>query len=178
MRLLALDLATATGWACGTFDRPVSHGVFKAPKTGQDIGRFLAYFRKWLGEAIEQMGPTEILFESPILTGIKNLTTLRKLYSLAGVAELVAFDYELPIAEANLSSIRVHFVGMRCAPKAILGKEKRRQWIKARTVAECRKRGFRVADDNDADALALMSYGLSLKQKGFTLQAVTERVAA
>lgn len=179
MRILALDIATATGWACGSHDPvPVTHGVLNLPKTKEDIGRFLSAWREWLGHAIEQMAPTEIMFESPILTEVKNITTLRKLYSLAGIAELVALDYGLPISEANLSSIRTHFVGMRWAPKEITGKEARRKWIKARTVSECRRRGFRVASDDDADALALLSFALSLKHPGFVLQAVTEKAAA
>lgn len=149
------------------------------PKTGEDIGRFLGHFRKWLGEAIEEMAPTEIMFESPILLGLTNITTLRKLYSLAGVTELVAFDYELPVREAGLSDIRKHFIGLTRAPKDIAGRAERQRFLKDRTIAECRRRGFRVASDDDADALALLSYALTLKKPGFVLQAViTEKEAA
>lgn len=177
MRILCLDLATSLGWACGGPDRPISHGVIKLPKTGEDIGRFLAAYREWLGHAIEEMAPTEIIFEAPILLGLTSITTLRKLYSLAGVTELVAFDYELPVREANLTDIRKHFIGVTRAPKEIV-KERRRQWMKDRIVGECRGRGFDVAGDDDADAIAILSYGISLKHPSFVLQAVTEARAA
>lgn len=179
MRLLSLDLSTHTGWSCGSLlPQPVTHGVLHLPKTGEDIGRFLSAFREWLGHAIEELAPTDIVFESPILRGKTSLAALRKLYGLAGVAEMVALDYEIPIQEASLSAIRKHFIGTSKAPKDIIGDDKRRAWLKAHTVSECRRRGFRVADDNDADALALLSYALTLKHPGFILQAVTEARAA
>lgn len=179
MRILALDLATATGWACGSLEPlPIIHGVLKLPKTGEDIGRFLYAFREWLGHAIEETAPTEIIFESPILRGENGIAALRKLYSLAGVTEMIALDYKIPVSEANLTSIRQFFIGTARAPKEIIGKEKRRQWLKAKTVAEGRRRGFRVVDDNDGDALALLAFALSLKHPGFVLQAVTKEKEA
>lgn len=175
MRLLCLDLASRLGWSCGTLlAQPVSHGVMQLPKTGEDIGRFLTAFRDWLGHAVEELAPTEILFESPILPNTTGLAVLRKLYGLAGVAEMVALDYSIPIREANLNDIRKHFIGTARAPKQIKLKELRRRWLKDETVEQCHKRGFRVVDDNDADSLALLSYALCLKQPGFFLQAVKE----
>jgi hypothetical protein len=181
MRLLCLDLATKVGWACHSPGSalPVSYGVIALPQTDDgDIGRFLARFRDWLGHAIEDMGPTEIMFESPILSKTTSIAALRKLYSLAGIAELVAWDYELPIREATLSAIRTHFIGVRWAPDEIKGPTIRRKWLKKKLIAECRARGFHVADDNDADALALLSYGISLKHHGFRLEAATAGAAA
>lgn len=173
MRLLSLDLSTHTGWSCGSLlPQPVTHGVLHLPKTGEDIGRFLSAFREWLGHAIEELNPTGIIFESPILPDTTGLPVLRKLYGLAGVAEMIAADYKVPIEEANLNDIRKHFVGTTRAPKEI-PKDKRRKWLKDKTIAECHRRGFRVIDDNDADSLALLSYALTLKQPGFVLQAVT-----
>ncbi len=64
--------------------------------------------------------------------------------------------------------IRRHFIGSCRAPKEIPQKE-RRAWIKDSTVTMCRKRGFRPADDNDADALALFSYAMSRRLPNFEL---------
>lgn len=171
MRILALDLATRFGWSCGSLEpNPIAHGVIALPKTGEDIGRFLAAFRDWLGHAIEELGPTEIVFESPILPAATSLAATRKLYSLAGVTEMVALDYGIPIREANLTDIRKHFIGTARAPKTITTPELRRRWLKDQTVEQCRRRGFRVADDNDADSLALLAYALHLKQPGYRLE--------
>lgn len=169
--VLALDLATVTGFACGSTDgTPVSHGVVAIPKTGEDIGRFLAHFRDWLNAALDDMGPDEIVFESPILPDTINLKTARKLYSLAGVAEMVAHDRKIRVSEANLNDIRGHFIGIKQAPRDV-PKSKRRQWIKDKIIAECRKRGFRVSGDDDADAIALLDLRLSQLSKDYSLRA-------
>lgn len=174
-RVLALDLATKTGWACGSTEgTPVSHGVVAMPKTGEDIGKFLAVFEGWLLTAIDEMGPDEVVFESPILPEQTAIATLRKLYSLAGVTELVVTrlierGQNMQTREAALGDIRQHFIGIRQAPKDIRGSEARRKWMKAKVIAECRKRGFNVAGDDDADAIALLSLRLSQLDKNYSL---------
>lgn len=179
MRALCLDLASRVGFAVGgPLCGVVAHGSVQLPKTGEDVGKFLAHFRQWLGQAIERYGPTEIMFEMPILPETTALATARKLYSLCGITELVALDYRIPIREANLSNIRMHFIGCARAPKEIRIKEIRRRWLKDRTVAECRSRGFKVADDDEADALAVLSFAISLVDKGYDMRAAAARAAA
>lgn len=174
MRVLALDLSSSTGWACGSdAGTPVSHGVIKMPKTGEDIGRYLRAFRDWLGHAIEDLAPTEIVFEAPILRGENGIAALRKLYSLSGLTELVSLDYGLPVREANLTQIRNHFIGVCRAPADIKSRDRRRQWLKAKVVAKARELGFRVAGDDDADAIALLDYYLSLKAPKHALRSTS-----
>lgn len=169
VRVLALDLSTNTGWACGSTEgTPVSHGVCAMPKTGEDIGWYLAHFRNWLNEALDDMEPDQIVFEAPIMPKMTSIATLRKLYSLAGVTELVARDRKILVTEAQLDHIRGHFVGISRAPRDV-PKDKRRQWIKDKVITECRKRGFSVSGDDDADALALLSLRLSQLSKDYSL---------
>ena len=171
-RVLALDLATLTGWACGaTEGTPVSHGVCAMPKTGEDLGRYLAHFRDWLNLAIDEMEPGEIIFESPILRGATTIATLRKLYSLAGVTELVARDRRILVTEAQIDTIRLHFIRTNRAPRDIKDAKVRRMWLKAKTIAECKARGFSCTDDNEADAIALLSLRLSQLSAGYSLKA-------
>lgn len=170
MKLLVLDLATATGFCFGTEAGPVEHGSFKLPSTGGDIGSFLNHYRTWLSAAISRWNPDEIVFEMPIMPDTTSLPIIRKLYSLCGLTELIAGDRHVRCGEANLLDIRRHFIGSHRAPKEVTCepgcKRKgcgrcrlaRRTWIKESTITMCRKRGFRPADDNDADALALFSY--------------------
>jgi crossover junction endodeoxyribonuclease RuvC len=180
MRILALDLATSTGWACGTLEgTPIAHGVLRLPKTGEDLGRFGEAFENWLGPAIEDMAPTEIIYESPIMPKLTSMTTLRKLGGLCFVTEIIARRYKVLVREANLVHIRKHFIGTTQAPRAITTPELRRRWLKDRTIAECRQRGFHVAGDDDADAVALLSFALSLYRPDFVLRQVRpERAAA
>ncbi len=178
MRSLCLDIATLTGWALGSVrEGVVGYGVHKLPKTDDDVGRFLHAYRSWLGPLIEQCNIGEVCFEAPILPGVGNLTTLRKLYGLVGMTELVARDCGVTCCEANLSEIRPHFIGTSRAPAEIKGKAARetktlrRAWLKRQTVLECRRRGFHVTTDDDADALALLSLRLSHYQAGYDMRA-------
>lgn len=181
MKLLVLDLATTLGFAFGTEAGVIEHGTFKLPSTGQDIGRFLFSFRNWLSRGISAYQPEEIVFESPILPGTTNIDTCRKLYSLCGMTELVAQDAHVQVGEANLTDIRNHFIGVPRAPshvKCETGckrkgcgncRAERRRWLKETTITRARKAGFRPADDNDADALALFSFAMSARIPGFVL---------
>jgi Holliday junction resolvasome RuvABC endonuclease subunit len=171
-RVLALDLATNTGWACGSTEgTPVSHGVVTMPKTGDDLGWYLCHFRDWLNLACDDMEPEQIVFESPIMPEGTSIQTLRKLYSLCGVTELVARERKILVTEANLAQIRKHFIGTSKAPSDIKDARVRRMWLKNRTIEECCKRGFSATDDNDADAIALLSLRLSQLDASYSLRA-------
>lgn len=171
-RVLALDLSGSTGWACGsTKGTPVSHGVVTLPKSGDDLGWYLTHFRDWLNLALDDMEPQQIVFESPIMPEQTSIPTLRKLYSLCGVTELVARERKILVTEANLAQIRKHFIGTSKAPSDIKDAKVRRMWLKARTIEECRKRGFRVSGDDDADAIALLSLRLSQLDATYSLKA-------
>lgn len=168
MKYLCLDLATVTGFTFGDEAGVQAHGSFRLPSTGVDIGGFLFAYQEWLHAGLARWQPDQIVFESPILPATTSIVTLRKLYSLCGITELIASNRHIPVREANLTHIRLHFIKVARAPKTVLVKD-RRAWIKARTVAECRSRGFRPADDNDADALALFSYTLAQARAPFRM---------
>jgi hypothetical protein len=168
MKLMVLDLATVAGFCVGDEAGVQDHGSFKLPSTGGDIGTFLSAYRTWLLAAIDRWAPTEIVFEMPILPSTTNLATVRKLYSLCGVTELLAKERAIRCAEANLMDIRRHFIGASRAPSCVPAKE-RRQWIKERTISECRRRGFRPIDDNAGDALALFSFVMTSRRSTFLM---------
>lgn len=169
MRLLVLDLATHLGFAFGTEAGVIEHGAYKLPSTGADIGAFLFAYRAWLMAALSRFAPLdEVVFEMPILPDTTNIATLRKLYSLAGITELVVQDQRIGCSEANLMDIRRHFIGSPRAPRDVPVKE-RRAWIKDATMTMCRRRGFKPVDDNDADALAMFSLVMGLRHPGFEL---------
>lgn len=181
MKTLCLDLASVVGFAVGDAASVQAHGSFALPKTGNDIGAFLHSYRAWLSAGISRWTPQEIVFESPILPDTTSIHTLRKLYGLCGITELLAQDSHIICREANLLDIRGHFIGARRTPKEIncepgcttrgCGhcRNARRRWTKDATISMCRKRGFRPSDDNDADALALFSFVQSTKNPKFEL---------
>lgn len=158
-QLLTLDLATHTGWACGPVGDVADcvYGTIKLKPTGDEIGPFLDQFGLALDALIKEHSVTTVTFESPILRNLTNIVTLRKLYSLAGITELVCHQHYLPVREANLSHIRKHFIGVSRAPKDVPSKNSR-AWIKDKTIEQCQRLGWSPKDDNQADALALRSY--------------------
>lgn len=176
MRSLCLDLATFFGFAFGDDARGVVEaGSYRLPSTGNDMGTFLHAYRNWLDRAISVYQPDELVFEAPILPSTTNLSTLRKLYALPALTELIAQDRHCAVREANLTDIRMHFLGVPRAP-ATVPKKERREWVKARTIAECRARGIRPDDDNHADALALLSFICTARNPNFKLTPVPQFV--
>ena len=155
--ILALDIATKTGWAIG---RPgnglVASGVMTLPKTGNDIGCFIASYAAWLHKNIKENLITDVVFETPIMPGVTNVMTLRKLYGLTGRTEEICLDHTIRCRERHMQSWRKHFLGRASAPKEIKGKEQRRKWLKDECILKCRLRGWFPRDDNEADALGLM----------------------
>jgi len=157
MRILALDLATRVGWACGSAaEGIIESGSYKLPVTGENVGLFLSHFCKFLHSSISRTSPAEIIFEMPILPGIgkTSLETLRKLYSLCGVTELVALERFVECTEANLSDVRTHALGKGNVPR-------KRKDVKPAIMAWCKRMGWDPRDDDQADALALLSFRLS-----------------
>lgn len=181
MKTLVLDLSTHTGFAVGDEAGVQDHGSFTLPSTGSDIGTFLSHYRAWLTKAVDAWAPGEIIFEMPILDTGMSLPILRKLYGLCCMTELIAKDCGIKCGEANLIDIRRHFIGACRAPRDVTCttgckrkqcgkcKAERRKWMKESIVTMCRKRGFRPADDNDGDALALFSFVMSTRVPNFEL---------
>lgn len=167
--VLALDLATVTGWAVGDADHPPaptpleksggadtpayvsgSHRV-APPNTG--IGQFLSRFDLWLSDNITVHNPSLVVFEAPIIfAGKTSVDTARKLMCLAGHVELVCYRREVRCLEGHIGQVKKHATGNGMADKS------------AMTAAAVRRFGP-VADDNEADALWLLDHAISLIRK-------------
>lgn len=143
MTTLALDLATQTGVCHGPLDTgevpTLEH--FRLPSTGEEVGRFLAAFEDRVGDLIDRVGPSLIVFEAPVLPRAKfnhetsrveggvSILTTRKLQGLAGEIERIAYRREIECAEVQPSE----------AKQALTGKGNAR---KPQMVAACRALGL------------------------------------
>lgn len=144
--ILTLDLATNTGWACGApGDDAPRFGHHTLPSTGDNVGRFALAFSDWLSCALETHAPQIVVFEAPILPKKTNLTTTRKLQGLAFETERLCYERGIPCREGRKSSVSKLFAGNGRAQKED-------------TVAQCRRYGWRVTTDDEADACALWAY--------------------
>lgn len=147
--VLALDLASVCGWACGSPELLglCSHGTLALP-TDISLGRQYSVFADWLADAITVYEPTEIVIEAPFLG--HSLRAARKLFTLTGIAQLIAYRRDLPEPrEYAAASVRKTFCGS--------GKADKKQ-----VMAECVARGFQPKDFNAADALALLHHACAV----------------
>ena len=141
--VLALDLGTATGWALRTRDDRITSGTITF-RSGRFEGGGMRYLRfgAWLRELASIAGaPDRIVFEEVR----RHLSTDSAhvygglLATLTAWAELKAIPYEgVPVG-----TIKRYATGKGNADKAAV-------------IAAMQARGFHPADDNEADALALL----------------------
>jgi Holliday junction resolvasome RuvABC endonuclease subunit len=115
--LLALDLATCTGWCAGSGEGTPEIGAVRMPDTGEEVGPFLSFFRKWLEIKLGEIQPTMVIIEAPILASTTNIWTTRKLQGLAGVAEMVCYDLSLEVREVHLQTVKKALGGSGNASK-------------------------------------------------------------
>lgn len=164
MGLLALDLSTRTGWAwfTGPDAVPVC-GTERLPKAfdPEDYAARTWPLMQWLDRFIEDHPSIEIIaFESPFIpmgqqkdkdthspdakpTFVTTAQTLRLQISLASTIETVA--------KAN--DLRCFEVATQSAKLALTGRG--RGVEKTEMIIAATRRGWRVADDHQADACAV-----------------------
>lgn len=141
--LLTLDLATHMGWTLGKVEQVrFSFGTHHLPSTGEDIGSFALAYDTWLCEAIKKYKVNEIVMECPILPRETSLTTVRKLSGLAWHTEYVCACHKIKNHEAHLQQIKKFMTGSGRADKQMM-------------IDAARRHGYRVSDDNQADAVGV-----------------------
>lgn len=175
---LTFDIATNTGWAFWETGRnlPV-WGSFHLGK-GHNAVRFLA-----LGDhtelLVKKLKPTIFSFERPnqhlyssfkdkktgrMIGGRSNRKTIEYLCALCGVAEEHAHRAGVPadlIKTVETGEVRQHFI--QGNPKRAIAK--------AQTVQKCNLLGWQVDNDDEADALAQLSFMRSLYDPTFAMEA-------
>lgn len=143
--ILALDLGTTTGWALRSHDGLISSGTVSF-RPGRFDGGGMRYLRftNWLTELDRLSGPiAAIWFEevrrhagtdaAHVFGGL--LATLTTWAELRGI----------PYSGVPVGTIKKHATGRGNAPKQDM-------------IAAARARGFSPADDNEADAIAILNW--------------------
>jgi crossover junction endodeoxyribonuclease RuvC len=146
--LLTLDLATRVGWTCGKpEDTRFSSGTHTLPSTGEDIGAFLEAAEQWLEGTLN--GVAQCVFESPILPRLTSIATCRKLYGLAGLAELACHRRHIRCMELSNATVKA-FMGVRKAPGC--------RDLKAQMIDAVALHGYQATTHDEADAIAIRLY--------------------
>ena len=145
MNVLALDLGTSTGWAMRSLDGHVISGV-ESFKPGRFEGGGMRYlrFKRWLTDL---KGTTEglgaVYFEE-----VRRHAGVDAAHVYGGfLATLTAWceHHEIPYQGIPVGTIKRHATGKGNASKA-------------EVIAAVRALGHQPSDDNEADALALLSF--------------------
>ena len=143
--ILALDLGTTTGWALRSADGLITIGTASFQPGRYDGGgmRYLR-FTNWLAEIRKLSGPIAAIWFEEVRRHAG--TDAAHVYgglmaSLTSWAELRGIPYEgVPVG-----TIKRHATGKGNAPKQAM-------------VDAARARGFSPADDNEADAIAILHW--------------------
>ena len=155
--ILALDLATTTGYCIGPPAlKPLLWGSLRFGSIGSSRAQVYRHERQWLDHVIEHHRIGLVVFESPA-TGMMHAgkTTPETQKKLTGLCEHVEemCHLRVELREANVSQVRAHFIG-----RTNLKREAAKRAIKDR----CHSYGWDVGeDDNAADSCALWSYQVS-----------------
>ena len=145
MNVLALDLGTSTGWAMRSLDGHVISGV-ESFKPGRFEGGGMRYlrFKRWLTDL---KGTTEglgaVYFEE-----VRRHAGVDAAHVYGGfLATLTAWceHHAIPYQGVPVGTIKRHATGKGNASKADV-------------IAAMRALGHEPSDDNEADALALLSF--------------------
>ena len=161
--ILALDLASQTGWAIGKPGDTPTHGTIRFASPGASHEAIFCKAMDWM------MGMTRgidlVVWEAPMPTSFNrgrtsaDATTI--LYGLPAVIGAIAYKHGIyDIRKAGARDVRRHFLG--CNPQ--------RKTAKTMVKSQCRKMGWHVSDDNEADALALWSYMCSLIEPALAMR--------
>lgn len=166
--IMALDLATRTGFAIGKPGGAIRSGSVRL-RDSEDINS--RGFRKlgiWLRDQFSVEMPELVMIEAPLPVGAmidwdggdghrpkfrSNPNTIFFLNGLVSGAHTICGPYGVRCLEASVQTVRKHFVG-----------HARPENPKAAVIARCRQLGLMASqnkDDNEADALALHDYAVS-----------------
>jgi hypothetical protein len=163
--ILALDVATVTGWARGRIGEIPTAGSIRFGKPGVRDHVIFADAINWLHAELHE--PPDLLIVESMLSplAMRNETSRAVRDRLAGLHGIVKGVAHLrgvgEIAEASVGDIRAHFIGDRTL---------KRFAAKQAVMERCRMLGWPCPDDNAGDALAGWSFACALIDPTWALQ--------
>lgn len=141
MKILALDIATNTGWKTGT-----TSGVWNLkPNRGESEGMRVVRFKSKVKELIALEGITVVAYERP--AGLHK-SSIMVASEMVGVLKDLCIEKGIQLACYSAAEIKKHATGKGNANKEEM-------------IRSAIKLGFSPSDDNEADAIHL--YNLASK---------------
>ena len=141
--LLALDLGTKTGWATTSVDNEQSGVQSFANDRFSGGGMRYLKFEKWLNELPK---PGQVVFEE--VRRHRGTDAAHVYGGLLAVLTSWCEKNKIPYQGVPVGTIKKHWTGNGNAGKNVM-------------ISKAIEKGYKPADDNEADAIALRSYWLS-----------------
>ena len=145
--ILALDLGSTTGWAVRTERNRILHGTAEfRPSRYEGGGMRYLRFGKWLDQTLEITGGLDAVYFEEIR---RHAGTDAAHVHGGLLATLTAWceQHNLPYQGVPVGTWKRHACGKGNADKQAV-------------IAAIRERGFEPADDNEADAIAILLWAL------------------
>lgn len=156
-RVIALDLATTTGYALaagGVFvhSASISFARDKGTKTrpAEHIGQPMLNFQRWLRQRIQEDKPTAFAFEDVFRWSSSDAAKV--FCGLRGILMLNAAYYDLPVFGYAPGHVKKYWTGNGNADKALMV---------AQTITRLPELATKDMDDNEADAVAILHLHLN-----------------
>lgn len=136
--ILALDIATKTGWATDTASGTWDFSL----KKGESVGMRLIRFKSKVREMIQLEGITVVVYEIPVGRFQSSIVVATE---MIGVLKALCEKNKVNYGSYSAKQIKKHFTGNGNAGKPAM-------------IAEAKKRypDIEIIDDNHADALAIL----------------------
>jgi len=147
MKILALDLATTTGWA---YNQPnINGGIWKLkPKNGSSDGMKLIKLRSFLQDFIDTCGGIDlVVYEKPAGRFINGVISVAELVS---VVKLFCEDKGIQYTSYRPTEIKKISTGKGNSNKAVMLAEAKRRWPM-----------INIIDDNMADAMLMLDVAIN-----------------
>lgn len=172
--VLALDQSmTSTGFAhLARGDKRPSGGLLSLPPWGDDEGKHLFDFDKWLTGLLWDFQVTHLYYENRHLPGLTYKDTMTKALERYGLMTLIEVAAETSRRAGQSVECRYvdnaqwteMFWGTSQSPKGLV-KHQARAWRKAQSIRQCDLRGWdcRVdgrESDDVADAMGILNFGV------------------
>jgi len=147
MRLLALDMATKTGWANNLFGKVDTSGVQDfSLKRGESAGMRLIKFRAWLSNMVELIKPEVIVYEQGFSRGGAATDVA---VGLKSIMLVIAEENGIEVSPYEIKKIKKFATGNGNANKEKMMKAYFDKW------------GRPPIDDNECDAKWLLELAKS-----------------
>lgn len=149
--VLALDLGTKLGWAVRARDGAVWHGTEAfTPRKNWTPGQRWLRARSFLTDLIVRHQATVIAYED--VKRHMGTDAAHAYGAFLCIVQMVADSHRATLQPVGVGTIKKHFTGKGNAAKEEM-------------IAEARRRGFSPGSDNDADALAVLSWAVAQEEQ-------------